>query len=140
LRVLTRSVNGVPTSTDRGAETISSVGLFASEPTSPNWVETHRSPFWKPSCFSRVLPLQSLARTSRPFTVILVLACSPDSSAFEIWVTPMSAPNTTSAPAAASSRVRRGRGSVALRRLADLRMRDTSAFGKCSEFELTREG
>jgi hypothetical protein len=62
----TFSWNGVFTATDRGALVISSDGLFAAEPTSPNSVETHRSPFWKPSCGASVLVSQLLVRTPRP--------------------------------------------------------------------------
>jgi hypothetical protein len=127
LRVLTFRVNGWPASTDAGASVISRVGFFSCGPTSPNAVDTHRLPVWKPSCGSNVLSLQSLARISRPLTVLPAVVPAL-SSALEIWVTPMIPPKTTRAPAAAKSRRRLASGAVAARRVADLRMRDTSGF------------
>lgn len=64
-RVDTFSVNGRFTVTLRGAEVISSDGLFAADPTSPNSVETHRSPCWNPSCGVSELVWQLFASTSR---------------------------------------------------------------------------
>src|SRR4051812_33720633 len=66
LRVLTLRVNGVFTPTTFGDWVISSVGLFAATPTSPNAVETQRLPSWKPVCGVSWLFEQSLARTPRP--------------------------------------------------------------------------
>jgi hypothetical protein len=57
--------NGVLVVTDRGARVISSDGLLAATPTSPNSVETHRSPIWKPSCGGRELVSQLFVRISR---------------------------------------------------------------------------
>jgi hypothetical protein len=111
LRVLTLSWNGSPARTDFGASAINSVGFFSAGPTSPNSVETHRSPFWNPSCGANRLLPQSLARISSPLTF-----SGPElSPAFEIWVTPISPPKTTTA-AAAPSRRRSRRGRVAARR------------------------
>src|SRR5204863_8620137 len=49
-----------------GASVISSDGLLAAEPTSPNSVVTHLLPFWKPSCSSSWVSSQVAVRTPSP--------------------------------------------------------------------------
>ncbi len=109
--MLTLSVKGVFGATLVGASTISREASFAAEATSPNSVETQRSPFWKPSCAGSLLSMQVSVRIFCPLTTLpaplsLAAFVCGVSSACDSCANPIAPPAATTTAPTASRRPR----------------------------------